>query len=80
MLVPLDFTLQLCTVFWAEIYKFLSFATRHTSNFDLKKENGHQKFVYDSPLSYGGGLLVFRCICDHYHCQCTYMVTTIRAG
>ena len=53
VLVPTDFKLKFWTVFGVEISKFLSFATRHTSNFDLKKENGHQNFSYDSPLSYG---------------------------
>ena len=49
VLVPTDFKLKFWTVFGVEISKFLSFATRQTSNFDLKKENGHQFFSMIAP-------------------------------
>ena len=56
LVAPTDFKLQFLTVLLAEIYQFSSFSTRYVSKFDLKKENGHQRIFYDSPLSYGGPL------------------------
>ena len=56
LVAPTDFKLQFLTVLGAEIYQFSSFSTRYVSKFDLKKENGHQRIFYDSPLSYSGPL------------------------